>query len=114
VQANIKNAQASLKLAKIILGYTTLYAPFSGVILVRNAELGEDMQPGTPVFTLADLDHVCLRTYINETDIGRVRFGQGCADHDRQLSGAQVRRPHLDDLAKRRVPPRASRPTPSV
>jgi HlyD family secretion protein len=75
-QANIRNAQESLKLAKIILGYTTLYAPFSGVILVRNAELGEDMQPGTPVFTLADLDHVWLRAYINETDIGRVRFGQ--------------------------------------
>jgi HlyD family secretion protein len=75
-QANIKNAQESLTLARIILGYTTLYAPFSGVILVRNAELGEDMQPGTPVFTLADLDHVWLRAYINETDIGRVRFGQ--------------------------------------
>jgi len=75
-QANIKNAQESLKLAQIILGYTTLYAPFSGVILVRNAELGEDMQPGTPVFTLADLDHVWLRAYVNETDIGRVRFGQ--------------------------------------
>jgi HlyD family secretion protein len=44
--------------------------------LVRNAELGEDMQPGTPVFTLADLDHVWLRAYVNETDIGRVRFGQ--------------------------------------
>ncbi len=76
VQASVKNAEESLKLAKIILGYTTLYAPFSGVILVRNAELGEDMQPGTPVFTLADLDHVWLRAYINETDIGRVRFGQ--------------------------------------
>lgn len=75
-QANIKDAQASLKLAQIVLGYTTLYAPFSGVILVRNAELGEDMQPGTPVFTLADLDHVWLRAYINETDIGRIRFGQ--------------------------------------
>jgi HlyD family secretion protein len=75
-QANIKNAQESLKLAQIVLGYTTLYAPFSGVILVRNAELGEHMQPGTPVFTLADLDHVWLRAYVNETDLGRVRFGQ--------------------------------------
>jgi HlyD family secretion protein len=75
-QANIKSAQQTLKLAQIVLGYTRLYAPFSGVILVRNAELGEDMQPGTPVFTLADLDHVWLRAYINETDIGRIRFGQ--------------------------------------
>jgi HlyD family secretion protein len=75
-QASIRNAQESLKLAKIVLGYTKLYAPFSGVLLVRNAELGENMQPGTPVFTLADLDHVWLRAYINETDIGCVRLGQ--------------------------------------
>ena len=75
-EANVRNAQESLKLAQIISGYTTLYAPFSGVILVRNAELGEQVQPGTPVFTLADLDHVWLRAYINETDIGRIRLGQ--------------------------------------
>ena len=47
-----------------------------GVITVRQAELGEIMVPGTPVVTLADLDHVWLRAYINETDIGKVRFGQ--------------------------------------
>ncbi len=75
-RANVKNAEDSLKLARIILGYTTLYAPFSGVILVRDAELGEVVQPGTPVFTLADLDHVWLRAYINEPDLGRVRLGQ--------------------------------------
>lgn len=75
-RANIKTAEENLKLAEIILGYTTLYAPFSGVILVRNAELGEDVQAGTPIFTLADLDRVWLRAYINETDVGRVRFGQ--------------------------------------
>ncbi len=75
-RANVRNAENSLALARIILGYTILYAPFSGVILVRNAELGEAMQPGTPVFTLADLGHVWLRAYINEPDIGRVRFGQ--------------------------------------
>ena len=34
------------------------------------------MTPGTPVVTLADLDHVWLRAYINETDIGKVRYGQ--------------------------------------
>ena len=77
VQANLKNAEENLRLAKITLSYTKLYAPFSGVILVRNAELGEVVQPGTPIFTLADLDHVWLRAYVNETDLGRIRFGQG-------------------------------------
>jgi HlyD family secretion protein len=75
-KASFHNAQKSLELSKVILGYTTLRAPFSGVILVRNAELGEVMQPGSPVVTLADLDHVWLRGYISETDLGRVRWGQ--------------------------------------
>lgn len=75
-EAAVRNAGESLKLAEIILGYTVLYAPFSGVILTRQAEIGEVMLPSAPVVTLADLDHVWLRAYINETDIGKVRFGQ--------------------------------------
>jgi HlyD family secretion protein len=75
-EANVKAAADSLRLAKITLDYTVLRAPFSGVILVRNAELGEAVQPGTPVVTLADLDHVWLRAYVNETDLGKVVWGQ--------------------------------------
>lgn len=74
--ANIQSAKESLKLAQIILGFTVLQAPFDGVITVRQAEIGEIMAPGTPVATLADLDHVWLRAYINEPDIGKVRLGQ--------------------------------------
>jgi len=75
-QANIHTAAENLKLSQIVLGYTVLRAPFSGVIQVRQAELGEIMVPGTPVVTLADLDHVWLRAYVNETDIGKVRYNQ--------------------------------------
>ncbi len=74
--ANIRTAQETLKLSQIVLGYTVLRAPFSGVIQVRQAELGEIMVPGTPVVTLSDLDHVWLRAYINETDIGKVRYNE--------------------------------------
>ncbi len=75
-KANIQSAIETLKMSQIVLGYTVLRAPFSGVIQVRQAELGEIMVPGTPVVTLADLDHVWLRAYINETDIGKVRYGE--------------------------------------
>lgn len=74
--ANVKDARAALEMAQIVLGYTVLRAPFNGVILVRQAELGESVVPGTPVVTLADLDHVWLRAYINEPDISKVRLGQ--------------------------------------
>ena len=75
-QANIDNADETLRMAEIVLGYTTLVAPFDGVILVREAELGEIAAPGTPVVTLGDIDHVWLRAYINETDISRIRLGE--------------------------------------
>jgi HlyD family secretion protein len=75
-KANIHNAEQVLEMGNIVLGYTTLKAPFDGVILVRQAEIGEIMAPGTPVVTLADLDHVWLRAYINEPDLGKIRLGQ--------------------------------------
>ena len=39
-QANIHTAEENLKLSQIVLGYTVLRAPFSGVIQVRQAEIG--------------------------------------------------------------------------
>jgi HlyD family secretion protein len=80
-KANIRSAGENLELAKIMLGYTTLRAPFSGVILTRQTELGEVMQPGTPVVTIADLDHLWLRAYVAETDLGRIRWGQAATVH---------------------------------
>jgi HlyD family secretion protein len=43
---------------------------------VRQAELGEVVAPGSPVVTLADLDHIWLRAYIAETDLGKIHWGQ--------------------------------------
>ena len=75
-QAAVRNAEEAVALARIVTGYTTLTAPFDGVVSVRQAEVGEVVVPGTPVITLADLDHVWLRAYLNEADLGRVRLGQ--------------------------------------
>ena len=72
----MKNSEEATKLARIVHGYTVLTAPFDGVITVRQTELGEVVVPGTPVVTIADLDHIWLRAYLNETDLGKVRLGQ--------------------------------------
>jgi HlyD family secretion protein len=77
--ANIGSAREALNLAEIVLGYTTLTAPYDGVILVRQAELGEVVSPGAAIVTLADVTHVWLRAYVNETDIGRIRLGEQAA-----------------------------------
>jgi HlyD family secretion protein len=41
--------------------------------------LGEVVAPGSPVVTLADLDHIWLRAYIAETDLGSIHWGQEAA-----------------------------------
>jgi HlyD family secretion protein len=80
-RANVQQANQNLHLSRIRLAYTVLRAPFNGVILVREAELGEVVSPGTPIVTLADLDHLWLRVYVPETDLGKVHWGQDVDVH---------------------------------
>ena len=75
-RANALQAAQNLGMSQIKLSYTTLTAPFDGVILVRQAERGEMASLGSPVVTLADLDHIWVRVYLPETDLGRLRWGQ--------------------------------------
>ena len=72
---NVRTAQARVELDETTLAYTMLRAPFTGVIAVREAELGQLAAPGVAIFTLADLDHIWLRAYLNEPDVGKVRLG---------------------------------------
>ena len=75
-RANMRQANQVVDLSHVRLSYTKLRAPFSGVVLVRQAELGEVVSPGTPIITLGDLEHLWVRVYVPETDLGKVRFGQ--------------------------------------
>ena len=70
-RANLHQAEQNLHMSRIRLAYTVLRAPFNGVVLERQAELGEVVSPGTPIVTLADLDHLWVRVYVPETDLGK-------------------------------------------
>ncbi len=80
-RANHESAREALQLSRLKLNYTVLSAPVSGVVLVRQAELGEVVSAGTPVVTIADVDHLWMRGYLNETDLGRVKWGQSATIH---------------------------------
>ena len=90
-RANVAEASATLGLSRVNLGYATLFAPSAGVITVRQAELGEVVVSGTPVVTLADLDHIWLRAYLAETDLGRIRWGQDATVTTDTYPGKQYR-----------------------
>ena len=73
---SVRQAYENLRMSKLRLSHTVLRAPTSGVIVTRQAELGEVVGPGTPVVTIADMDHVWVRAYVSERDLGRVKWGQ--------------------------------------
>jgi HlyD family secretion protein len=75
-RARAAQAEANFRLAEVTLGYATLRAPMSGIVLSKNIEPGEYVLPGTPIVTMGDLKNIWLRAYINETDLGRVKLGQ--------------------------------------
>ncbi len=75
-RAQVAVSEQALALARRQLADTRLLAPTQGVVLSKAAEPGSFLNPGTPVITVGDLDHVWLRAYINETDLGRVRLNQ--------------------------------------
>ncbi|TWH47295.1 HlyD family secretion protein [Sporomusa sp. KB1] len=75
-QARVQQAQDAVKLAETRLSYAQISSPINGVVLSENIEAGEYVVAGTPLVTIGDIEHVWLKAYIKETDLGRVRLGQ--------------------------------------
>lgn len=75
-RAQVEQAKASLRLSEAQLKDTILHSPISGIVLVKSAEVGEVVNPGTTVMTLADIRNVWLKAYIPETELSRVKWGQ--------------------------------------
>ncbi len=75
-RAQVEQAQASLKLAETQFSYTVLSSPITGVVLVKSGEIGEVVNPGTTILTLADIRNVWLKAYIPETELSRIRWAQ--------------------------------------
>jgi HlyD family secretion protein len=51
-------------------------APINGVILTRNVEPGEFVQPGAVAFTMANLDELTITVYVPEDQYGNISLGQ--------------------------------------
>jgi len=74
-RAEIERAKATLSLIDSQLADTVAISPVDGVVLVKSADVGEVLAPGTTIVTVGDIEHPWLRGYINETDLGKVKLG---------------------------------------
>jgi len=74
--ASLEQAAAAERIARKRLSDSTLIAPISGFVSKRSIEEGAMASPGTPVFTIVELDPVEIQVGVPETDVRLVHTGQ--------------------------------------
>lgn len=74
-RARVRQAEANLEALETRLSFTILEAPLAGFVLAEHADAGEQVAAGTPVVTIADLQKVWIRAFVDETDLGRIHLG---------------------------------------
>ena len=72
----IAQAEASLALLDTQIAKLTVYASMDGIILTRNVEPGEFVQPGAVALTMADLNNLTITVYVPEDQYGNISLGQ--------------------------------------
>jgi RND family efflux transporter MFP subunit len=84
-QATVESATAVLAGAEVNLEYTLIRAPFDGVVLTKNADVGDIVTPlgasstsKAAVVTLADMDSLQVEVDVSETSITLISVGQPC------------------------------------
>jgi multidrug resistance efflux pump len=66
---------AQLKEAEVRLGYTKIYAPVTGTVLVRAAREGEVVNAGQAIVTVVDFRDTWVLASIPETDADHIGLG---------------------------------------
>src|SRR5256884_2023897 len=74
-RANVLQAQANVQTAEINLGYTTVSAPFDGVVTARKVSVGELVggDHTSELATIVQLDPIWVWFNLSERDVQRVR-----------------------------------------
>jgi HlyD family secretion protein len=74
-QANLKEAEAALGVAKTNLEDTELYAPDNGTVLTRIREPGTVVREADPIYTLSLISPVWVRAFVSEPQLGLIYPG---------------------------------------
>jgi len=75
-QGAIEEARAAQQAAQARAAYTQIRAPLAGVLIGRNVEVGDVVQPGKVLMTLSPQGRVQVRVSIDEKNLHLIRLGQ--------------------------------------
>ncbi|HKW97520.1 MAG TPA: efflux RND transporter periplasmic adaptor subunit [Bryobacteraceae bacterium] len=71
-EANLRQAEADVDLARRQMADATVRSPIAGVIYSLPIRLGSYLNPGDPVADVGRLDRLRVRVYVDEPELGRV------------------------------------------
>jgi multidrug resistance efflux pump len=74
-RAQVDSAVAQLKEAEVRLGYTKIYSPVTGTVLVRAAREGEVVNAGQAIVTVVDFTDTWVFASIPETEADHIGIG---------------------------------------
>jgi membrane fusion protein (multidrug efflux system) len=80
-RGEVQRAMADVRIAQLILGYTKIYAPVSGVIGRKTVELGQRIQPGQSLLAIVPVDDIWVTADFKETQLKYMRPGQSVSIH---------------------------------
>jgi HlyD family secretion protein len=84
-ESSIRAGSAALENARVTVEYTYIRAPFDGIVLTKNADVGDIVTPlgaaanaKAAVVTMADMGSLQVEVDVSESNIQKVRVGQPC------------------------------------
>ena len=88
-RAVVAQAQARVDKAKVDLGRTVIRSPIDGVIARREVQLGQRVQPSTPLLDVVPVSEMYVNANFKEVQLKKVRPGQS-VELDSDLYGHKV------------------------
>ena len=74
--ANLKSARAQVEAQKALIDAKSIRAPFSGRLGIRQVDVGQYLNPGTPIVTLQALDPIYIDFYLPQQALARLAVGE--------------------------------------
>ena len=74
--AEVERARQSVGAADSALGFATVRAPITGIVVDKQVQVGDIVQPGQPICTLYDPTRLQLVATVREELAGRLQVGQ--------------------------------------
>lgn len=94
--ATVQQKQAALEQAQLNLSYTKIYAPVDGIVM-KNAEVGMNVQPGQQLFTIVPLNDVWITANFKETQLHDMKPGDAAEIH--VDANGHTYKGHVDSIA---------------